>query len=1783
MKLHRIAIYLASGLLLVLLAAVAQSESTPAAGGATERARLQRVYNDGNFKDAYDSFRKLVLDKNDDPALVGADLNNALSALRQLGRLNELDELRESAVATHPKNWRLLMEAADSYVKFDHFGFIIAGKFARRAHRGGGQPANSWERDRVRALQLMVQAMPQLEAAGQPREAARFWWKMAEMLFSLRGEDQWWRLERLTNLDVLPDYELGYRRSTSSIGAPVDEQGNPIFYTAPKSWNAAQNDGQRWRWALAQAVENDVSRRNEVGLFFADCLRNQFDVQTLAYFGTFFDPRNDDSTNETEGPWSLPSLKEDETIARLATGVKRFALSDEFNFIHIYQQIADDRARTAGPKHYSEEALNRLAELFENRRQYSRAAEYWRRSIAEFGPGAQNFKQDRLNQIVGNWGRFESVVSQPAGAGATIDFRFRNGNKVGFTAQEIDIGKLLADVKSYLKANPRQLDQARLNIGDLGYRLVQQKQSEYVGRQVAAWELSLEPRAEHFDKRITVHTPLEKAGAYLLTAKMADGNSSQIIVWLEDTAIVKKPLSGGTYYYVADAASGAPLAKANVNFFGYRFRSVGTNRFTIDTQDYTHPTDADGQLVEQGQNKNEEYQWIITATTPEGRLAYLGFTGVWSGAYANAEYNQPKVFTITDRPVYRPGQKLQFKFWVGRGKYDQDDKSEFANQTFNIQIDNPKGEKVFAKAFTADAYGGIEGDFELPADATLGMYQLYVVNYGGGSFRVEEYKKPEFEVTVNAPEEVVMLGDKIKATVRAKYYFGSPVVNAKVNYKVLRSSYNAQWYPAAKWDWLYGPGYWWFAENYPWYPGWRDWGCPRPGPGWWGFNPQPAPEVVAEREVPIGPDGKAEIEIDTSIAKLVHPDQDHQYSIVAEVVDASRRTIVGQGKVLVARRPFQVYTWVDRGYYRVGDTIRGEFQTQTLDQKPVHGKGIAHLFRITYDNGKPVENAVGTWEIDPDASGHSELQLQASAAGQFRLAYQVTDNQGHKIEGAQLFTIVGEKNADGNFQFNDLELITDRREYQPGQSVNLLVNANHSGGTVLLFVRPANGVYLQPKLLRLSGKSAVEEIAVTKQDMPNFFVEAVTVVDGKVITQSKQIVVPPEQRVLEVNVAASSETYKPGQKALVDLKLTDSAGKPFVGSTVVAIYDKAVEYISGGSNVDDIKACFWKWQRSHYPQTETNLARVCWNLVPLKQPSMSDLGMFGGSIADESNAKAPAGVASSAGGRAPPYVSRAMSFGAIPAPEATAAVDLNVVDSGATNPLVQPTVRTNFADTALWAGAITTDENGTAQVSLTMPDSLTTWRVRVWSLGHGTRVGESSAEIVTRKDLLVRLQAPRFFVEKDEVVLSAIVHNYLKSAKLVTVGLELDGKCLAALTDTSRQVEVPSGGETRIDWPVKVVGEGEAVVRMKALSDEESDAVEQRFPAYIHGMLKTESFCGALRPDETVGKITLKVPDARRVEQSRLELRFTPTLAGAMVDALPYLVNYPHGCTEQTLNRFLPTVMTQRILIKMGLDLKKIQEKQTNLNSQQIGNDQDRSQQWQQRDRSNPVFDQAEVSRMVKDGVQALAEMQLADGGWGWFSGWGEQSFPHTTAVVVHGLEIAKENDVALPPGILERGVAWLKNYQDRQVQSLKNAALPPPSGELAKRAADNLDALVFMVLVDAGVADDSMRDFLYRDRNQLSVYSQAMFGLSLHKLHSQDQLAMVLDNLRQFVVEDEENQTAYLKLPANFAWWNWYGSETEANAYYLKLLSKTDPHGKTASRLVKYLAQQPAECHLLE
>ena len=392
-------------------------------------------------------------------------------------------------------------------------------------------------------------------------------------------------------------------------------------------------------------------------------------------------------------------------------------------------------------------------------------------------------------------------------------------------------------------------------------------------------------------------------------------------------------------------------------------------------------------------------------------------------------------------------------------------------------------------------------------------------------------------------------------------------------------------------------------------------------------------------------------------------------------------------------------------------------------------------------------------------------------------------------------------------------------------------------------------------------------------------------------------------------------------------------------------------------------------------------------------------------------------------------------------------------------------VRSEFADTAFWKAGIKTDVNGEAEIDFPMPDNLTTWKVKVWALGHGTRVGQGETEVITSKDLLVRLQAPRFFVEKDEVVLSANVHNYLAGERAVEVSLELDGKSLSAKKKKAltQSVVVGAGEDQRVDWKVTVAREGEVTVRVIAKTDDDADAMEMNFPVYVHGALRTESWSGVLREGENKSQLVMQVPKERRPDNSLLEIRYSPSIALAMVDALPYLANYPHKNCESVINRFVPVVVTRKILKDLGVDLETIAGKDTNLNPQEIGDAGDRAKQRNGRNR-NPIFEGDKVNRMAKTGLADLTKMQNADGGWSWTPG--GDSDTYMTALVVSNLKLARDNGLTLVPKMLDRGIKFLEAHQKGQVERIRNA---PVREKPYKLSADNLDAFVFEVLAGTG------------------------------------------------------------------------------------------------------------------
>jgi uncharacterized protein YfaS (alpha-2-macroglobulin family) len=1750
-----------------LFVLLAVARTTPAA--AVDRAGAGAALARGDYAQALAAFSALVLrpavDEN-----VGQDFKKALECLERLNRSGDIDSFRDKAMGAHPGNWRLAVAAADSLRETPSFGHMIDGQF----HRGYPRVWNvrlvdAGERDRARALGWLEKALGAAEKETRP-VAGDFYRALADTLYSRREGAGAWRLGALTSTTEWPDYD-DYGGGTSAAGAPVDRAGQPVFHRAPSGWTTARSDGERWRWALAAWARADAARAPESRRRYADFLSQQFGVETLQSFGWFWGRVTDDESSST-ALWQLDGLGEDETLARLATGVKRFKLPPEHNFIAIYKSL---------------EAFRELAQIFENRRQYERAAHYWRLSMgaaadvpAPDAPPTHDEAREHLRQILGRWGTFADEEA-PAGRPTSVAFRFRNATSVRFEAHALDVNRLIADVKAHLRSDPGDWDWSKMRLNDIGQRIVWEGQEKYRGRRVASWTVPLTPRPGHFDRRVTVPLPFKDDGAFLITARVEGGNTSHLVVWRDELALVQKPIGDGDFYFVADAATGRPVSGAVLDFFGFRNEyidsRVGRPRMKTHARGFSRTVDQNGGATVGAPDLGRDHQWLVEARDARGRRAFLGFQHYWFRSRWEGETARAAAFLISDRPVYRPEQVVRFRAWADRAAHDRTGPSPFAGAAFSVTIYDPQGKKVFERSVAADARGGFDGEFPLPADAALGAYSLRVLGPAQGflTFRVEEYKKPEFEVTVSAPTEPLRLGDAAVAKIAARYYFGAPVTEGKVKFKVLRTSEEGRWFPSGPWDWLYGNGYGWLGTEATWWPGWARWGCWRPRPLWFPLDRTP-PEIVAEGEAFLEKDGTLSVPIDTALAKALHPDRDHRYEITAEVTDKSRRTIAGRGAVVATRQPFRATAWTDRGFYRTGEPARVSFAAVTPGGAPLAGASVRAVLHRLVPRGAaaPTEERLESWALRTNAEGRGAVSLKALRAGQYRLSVTITDGRDRDVETAALFTARGDDDPGNDFRFNDLEIVLDRRTHAPGERARLLINTAQPGGAVWLFVRPVNGIYERPEVVRLDGRSALREVPLAAADSPNIFVEAVTVRGGRVFTETREILLPPESRALNVEVKPVASTVKPGETAKARVRLTDAAGRPVRGSLTLAVYDKSVEYISGGSNVADIREFFWKWRRSHTPGGRSAFDR--WDRsFPLKdRPGMGPLGLFGAAVQDEiqemdKDRFREGGLAGGAALRkaAAPAATRSGVSTANEAADAAAPEE----ESRAVSPGVEPTVRGRFADTALWVGRVDTDARGESTVSFKAPDNLTTWKTRAWAVSDGARVGEGTAEIVTAKKLLVRLQTPRFLVQKDEAVLSANVHNYLSSRKDVRVSLALEGDTLELLDGGDRTVSIPPQGEARVDWRVRALRPGPTTARAKAVTDEESDAVEIRFPARVHGMTKIESFGGSLRPEATASSWTFRVPAERRPEASRLEIRVSPSLALAMVDALPYLADYPYGCTEQTLNRFLPTVITQGALRRLGISLADVREKRTNLNAQEAGDPARRARRWggEEEPFRNPVFDEKKVADMAVTGLKRLTAMQLSDGGWGWFSGSREESSPHTTAVVVDGLLTARGAGLKVPADVLGRGVAWLARYQEGEGERLRRGDAKKSDG---KEAADELDALVYRILVDAGRESAVLRGYLWRDRLKISLYAQGLLGRALHRAGRAEESAQLRRHLAQYVVRDDENETARLRMDNAHYWWRWYGSETEAHAAVLRFFLAENPRDPVIPRLVKYL-----------
>ena len=374
-----------------------------------------------------------------------------------------------------------------------------------------------------------------------------------------------------------------------------------------------------------------------------------------------------------------------------------------------------------------------------------------------------------------------------------------------------------------------------------------------------------------------------------------------------------------------------------------------------------------------------------------------------------------------------------------------------------------------------------------------------------------------------------------------------------------------------------------------------------------------------------------------------------------------------------------------------------------------------------------------------------------------------------------------------------MTIVLDKRVYEEGDVAKVLLVADKPDTTVLL-TQESNGEVLRRDVITIEGKNRQIEIPITHDRVPNFAIAAALVKDYEVFQAQQEVFVPPTRALLNVKVKADKDEYKPGETGTFEIEATDYAGKPARGEFSIAATDASLFYIQQDTT-PDMRGFFYGERRPINVQLDSSRSGNG-ELFVRDNTKYEKYDTHGWELPDGFGMlqQEPGG-----GGYYPYYRQRGVSFArgmeglsgpagmaadsmapmAVAAPVSAGAVSKMAAAGRITNgappaesaPLQQAQVRSNFAETALWSPAVVT-ENGKATVKVTFPDSLTKWHVGARGITTNAQVGAAESEVETRKNLLVRLQAPRFFVERDQVVLTANVHNYLPTKQRVKVALE---------------------------------------------------------------------------------------------------------------------------------------------------------------------------------------------------------------------------------------------------------------------------------------------------------------------------------------------------------------------------------------------------------------------------
>lgn len=1214
--------------------------------------------------------------------------------------------------------------------------------------------------------------------------------------------------------------------------------------------------------------------------------------------------------------------------------------------------------------------------------------------------------------------------------------------------------------------------------------------------------------------------------------------------------------------------------------------------------------------------------------------------------------NRNETYTTTnfylDRQIYRPGQTVYFKGI--KIKHSGEKHTLVTAENTSVIFYDVNSQKVAEVQVKTNEYGTFSGSFTAPNSGLNGRMSLSEKN-GNHSFLVEEYKRPKFEVAMKPVTGSYKLGQEITVKGTAKAFAGSIIDGAKVQYRITRSSYFPSWI-------YYRYGYYPMSNSSVEIKNGEtitddlgNFSIKFDANEDASINKKYSPNYTYSVSVDVTDIngetrsssqsvsvGYSAMNLSLEVSEQINKNDTHQYRV--STTNLNGHKITAKGKVVITEliEPLGVYR----------PSLCDQPDIQTINQRDYAALFPNDEYANELDVTKLKKGVQILTKTFNTATNDSIFlsELKTTKTGRYLIETTALDTFGVEVKEIRYVKLYDP--TETKMPTKDLWTSMDLKSWgEPGETASFLIGSAAEDVTILYEIEH-KGKTVHTELIKISNEQRIIKLPITESYRGNVSVHFSMVKFGRSFSNSYTIYVPFSNKQLELTFETFRDKLLPGAKEEWKLRIKGPAGEKVAAELLVGMYDASLDafasnyyqlypyqsfYSSGNrqstnfeNNYSQTYESTWNRYTSDVHHTYPGL-----NWFGFNNYGHSDNDYYYGDYYDdgtvtrtmsanyamsESEEISGRGYKSDkkanfkdaeTGMAAPSPVGGAKAAGR--AENAEQSGESTISRNQQQGNLGDILARTNLNETAFFFPQLETDANGDVLLKFTMPEALTKWKLIGLAHTKDLKIGNIQKEVITQKELMVQPNAPRFFREGDELFFSAKISNLAEEDLTGNAQLMLfDAMTMTPVdvqfenTNSIQTFSVAKGLSTAVKWKIIVPeGFGAVTYRVVAKAKNHSDGEEMVVPVLSNRMLVTESLP---LPSKGIGMKNfsfiklIESKDSKTIKHHKVTLEYTSNPAWYAIQAMPYMMEYPYECAEQTFTRYYTNAIASNIVnsspkIKQVFENWKTSSPDAFLSNLQKNQELksvmleetpwmlDAKDESERKKRVALLFDLNKMDNELSKNIKKLEKMQVSNGGFPWFPGMPESRYitQHIMTGMGHldnlGIKNVREDRSVW--NMVEKGVKYL---DDRLVEDFKWVKHYAPNYKneqhISELQIQYLYARSYFKDIEMNKATKEAFDYYSTQANKywtnFSIYNQGMIALEAKRY---DQLILandVMKSLKERLLKDEE-MGMYWK--DNVSGYYWYQAPIETQALMIEAFDEVADDQPTVEELKVWLLKQ--------